>query len=296
MPEKLHRKYRYILTSRRAAWIGFLLPSLVGVSVFVLLPFADVGRRSFTTAVTGKFCGLVNYQTVFANEAFLLAVKNTLRFVCVGVPLLLVLSLLLSAAIHGLAWEHGLKSAFLFPIAVPTATVVLVWRMLFHQQGLCNAFLSRFGLHPVDWLGSGASFWVLVFSYLWKNLGYTIVLWLAGLSQIPEEYQEAARVDGASRAKCFWYVVLPGLKPVLYTVTVLSFLNSFRVFREVYLVAGAYPQEKIYLLQHLFQNWFTSLEVDKMAAAAVCVTIVFTLVQLALQWIWEGKEERSGGI
>ncbi len=126
-------------------------------------------------------------------------------------------------------------------------------------------------------------------SYVWKNLGYTIVLWLAGLHGVPEELKEAARTDGASELKCFFYVVLPGLKPVLYTITILSFLNSFKVFREAYLVAGAYPQQQMYLLQHLFNNWFTDLEIDKMAAAAVCITIVFVLFVLVLQHLWEEK-------
>ena len=122
-------------------------------------------------------------------------------------------------------------------------------------------------------------------------MGYTIILWLAGLHNVPEELKEAARVDGASEFQCFFHVVLPGLKPVLYTITVLSFLNSFKVFREAYLVAGAYPQQNMYLLQHIFNNWFTKLEIDKMAAAAVCITIVFVAFVLLLQRFWEKQED-----
>lgn len=288
---KSHRSFRCILRSRQAARRLFLLPSFAGVLLFVLVPFADIGRRSFTTAVTGVFCGLDNYRSVFSNEAFLLAVKNTLRFTGVGVPLLLAVSLLLSLAIYELPCVQGLKSAYLFPMAIPTATVVLVWKMLFHRQGIFNAWLTAAGRNPVDWLGSDASFWVLILSYLWKNLGYTVVLWLAGLHHVPEELKEAARVDGAAQAKCLWYVVFPGLKPMLYTVTILSLLNSFKVFREAYLAAGAYPQERMYLMQHLFNNWFTNLDVDKMAAAAVCITVVFALFELLLQRAWEGQEE-----
>lgn len=281
----MSKKAKRLVQSR----LWFLLPSLAGVVLFVLLPFADAGRRSFTTAVTGEFCGLDNYRTVFSNEAFLLAVKNTLKFVCAGVPLLLAASLLLALAMYGLDWVQGLKSAYLFPMAVPTAAVVLAWKMLFHRQGILNAGLAAVGWEAVDWLGSDASFWVLVASYLWKNLGYTIVLWLAGLHHVPEELKEAARVDGASETKCFLYIVFPGLKPVLYTVTVLSVLNSFKLFREAYLVAGAYPQRNMYLLQHLFNNWFTNLDLDKMAAAAVCITVVFTLFERLLQRLWEAE-------
>lgn len=283
----MFRKFRFIYRSK----VWFLLPSLAGVAVFVLIPFADVGKRSFQTAVTGRFCGTANYREIFTNQAFLLAVKNTLKFVAVGLPLLLLISLAISLGLNQCKRTRGLKSVYLLPMAVPTAAVVLIWKMMFHVNGLLNTELASLGIHAVDWLGSNASFWVLIISYLWKNMGYTVILWLAGLHNVPEELKEAARVDGASELKCFFYVVLPGLKPMLYTITVLSFLNSFKVFREAYLVAGAYPQSNMYLLQHIFNNWFTNLEIDKMAAAAVCITVVFVVFVLLLQHFWEKQED-----
>ena len=128
---------------------------------------------------------------------------------------------------------------------------------------------------------------MLVFSYLWKNLGYTIVLWLAGIFSVSSDLTEAAQVDGASERQCFWRVIFPNLKGTLYTITVLSFLNSFKVFREAYLVAGSYPHESMYLLQHLFNNWFVNLELDKMAASAVCVGLVLFVTILLLQKLWD---------
>lgn len=269
----------------------FLLPSLAGVGLFVLLPFLDVGKRSFQTAVTKQFCGFDNYLTIFHNQAFRLALKNTVKFVAVGLPVLLVLSLILTLMIDKCIHPQRWKFVYLFPMAVPTATVVLVWKLIFHENGLLNVMLKKCGLSAVDWLGGDASFFVLIFSYLWKNIGYTIVLWMAGLHSIPAEHKEAARVDGASERQCFWRVILPELKPMMYTITILSFLNTFRVFREAYLVAGAYPQQKMYLLQHLFNNWFTNLEMDKMAAAAVCITILFLLGVIILQMLWDRQEE-----
>lgn len=260
----------------------FLLPSLSGVALFVLIPFADVVKRSFQTAVKGQFCGIANYETIFTNRAFLLALKNTACFVAAGLPLLVVLSLLLSLALNRCRWEQRLKSIYLFPLAVPTAALVLIWKLFFYKNGIINQGFERLGIQAVDWLGSGAAFWVLIISYLWKNLGYTIVLWLAGMKNIPGQLLEAARVDGATGWQCFWYIILPQLKPVFYTITILSFLNSFRVFREAYLVAGAYPQERMYLLQHLFHNWFTNLEVDKMAAAGVCISLIFVVFVVML--------------
>ena len=130
-------------------------------------------------------------------------------------------------------------------------------------------------------MNSGSAFWILFISYIWKNLGYDIVLWMAGLAGISSNIYEAARVDGAGEMQCFFYITLPNLKSSLYTITVLSFLNSFKVFREAYLVAGDYPHESIYMMQHLFNNWFVNLDIQKMTAAAVML-IAFSGIILVL--------------
>jgi len=265
--------------------VWFLLPSVLGVGAFAILPFVQVLVRSFSG-------GLAGYRTVLENEAFHLAVKNTCRFVGVGIPLLLLLSFAAAFGIYKSRWMRLLKSIYLLPMAVPTAVVALIWKVFFHKAGLMNQLLALFHLEATDWLTSDAAFGVLIISYLWKNLGYTIVLWLAGMAGIPESITEAARVDGATEAQCVRYMILPQLKPVFFTITMLSFLNSFKVFREAYLVAGAYPQKSMYLLQHLFNNWFTNLEIDKMSSAAVLLAVFFAICSLGLQRMWE-KEELS---
>lgn len=282
---------------RRRAFLLFLLPSLAGVTLFVLLPFLDVVNRSFRTAVTGEFTGMKNYGVIFQNQAFVLAVKNTARFTVVCIPLLVLVGLLVAFPLSAMKEAGLIKSVYLFPLAMPTATIVLVWKMVFYRQGFLNLFLTRlgeltglWGTVTIDYLGTGASFWVLVASYLWKNTGYTVVLWLAGILSIPNEFIEAAKVDGAGRMKCIRYIILPNLKGSFYTIVILSFLNSFKIYREAYLVAGSYPQEDIYLLQHLFNNWFVNMEFDKMAAAAVCVGIVLLGAIMLLQRIWDRAE------
>ena len=115
-------------------------------------------------------------------------------------------------------------------------------------------------------------------------------MWLAGLGGIPLELLEAARVDGAGKWQRLWYIILPNLKGSLYTIVVLSFLNSFKIYREAYLTSGAYPDKSIYLLQHLFNNWFVNLELDKMAAAAVCTGSILMAVILLLQKLWDKQE------
>lgn len=273
----------------RRAFLAFLLPSFLGVMFIVLLPFLDVFKRSFTTAVTGEFVGLKNYETVYENGAFRLAVGNTLRFTLVCLPLLLFLGLCAALLLTNLKQVQLIKSFFLLPMAMPAATVVLIWKMTFSGNGLLNRMLSS----NTDYMGTELAFWVLVFSYVWKNLGYTVVLWLAGLLAIPEDYIQAAKVDGAGRVRIFFSIILPQLKGSMYTITVLIFLNSFKVFRESYLVSGSYPHESMYLLQHLFNNWFVYLELDKMAAAAVSIGVVLLAVILLLEKLWEEGDGES---
>lgn len=275
---------------RELPGILFLMPGFAGVACFTLLPFIEVVVRSFQSAVTTQWVGLKNYREVFSNTAFQTAASNTLRFTAVCIPLLVALSLLLAVVLQKLKFgKNLLKSMFLIPVAVPAASVVLVWKVLFHSNGLLNGLILRFGGEKISWMGSSASFAVLVISYLWKNIGYDMVLWMAGLAGIPVEIYEAARVDGAGEWKCFTRITLPNLLPSLYTITVLSFLNSFKVFREAWLVAGDYPHQSMYLLQHLYNNWFRELSFDKIAAAAVVNGAVVFVLILLLQRAWDSE-------
>jgi len=277
-----------------APWL-FLAPSLLFVSVMVLLPFGDALRRSFFSAMSRQFVGLNNYIAVFQNEAFKLAAKNTAKFALVCIPLLLLFSLLLALLLGAVRDSRGVfKTAFLLPIAIPVASMVLLWRVVFHTNGLLNIALGWVELAPVDWLNSSWAFIVLVFTYLWKNVGYDMVLWVSGLSGINPALYESAQIDGANAWRRFWRITLPGLTPTLFTITVLSLLNSFKVFREAYLISGSYPDESIYMLQHLFNNWFLDLKVDMMCAGAVLLALVVFLLILALQRVQLGGLEGLG--
>lgn len=261
---------------------SFLLPNLLGVLYFSLLPMLQVVLRSFQRAVGGRWVGVQNYLTVIHNTAFQKAVTNTGKFTAVCIPLLIVISLALAVLLFSVPGiGSSLRSLFLMPMAVPAASVVLVWKVLFHEKGLVNGALLTLGGAGVNWMGSGAAFRMLVISYLWKNLGYTMILWTAGLSAIPGTVYEAAQVDGASKWQTFLHITLPNLNGTAYTITVMSLLNSFKVFREAWLVAGDYPHESMYLLQHLYNNWFRELDFDKIAAASVMTSaVVFLLIGL----------------
>ena len=270
----------------------FILPAFTGVMIFYILPFFDVIRRSFTSVYGGGFAGIGNYTAVLTNGAFLKAVANTVRFTLLGIPLLMALSLLLALGLTGIFGKYRqaaalLKSTFLVPMALPAASVVLFFRLLFHGKGFFNAVLSWFGFSGADWMSGMRALFVLIFCYIWKNAGYTTVLWMAGFAGVPESVYEAAKVDGAGAWNTFWHITIPMIRPVIFMIAMISLLNSFQIYREVWLLAGNYPAEPIYLVQHVFHNWFLSLSMDKIAAGAVLLCIFVAILIEFLQRIWE---------
>ena len=284
------------MTRRRQAvtpWI-FLAPSLTGVAVFMGFPFFDVVRRSFQDAMGVRFTGIKNYLTVWDNEAFRLAAGNTVRFLALCLPLLMAASLGLALI---LTWQSNsggsqriARTTMVLPMVVPAASMVLVWKVLLCPDGVLNQTLSAVTgrLWRTDWAFSGHAFFVLIATYLWKHTGYDMILWLAGLSGLPTDLYEAARMDGAGTWQELVYITLPNLKGTLGLVGILSAANSFRVYREAYLLAGAYPDSSIYLMPHLFAHWFLNLDIQKMTAAAVMMTAAFLMPVLA----WKAAERR----
>jgi len=285
------QKHRVAGRGEAIAAFAFLAPSIAGILVFFLVPFADTVRRSFYDARGRNFIGLDGYASVVRNDAFRLAAGNTAKFIAVCIPLLLAMSLIIALAIRSVRPRgKALKTTYLLPMAVPVASIVLLWQVLFHEKGLMNTALGTLGIPPIDFMGSSAAFWVLILTYLWKNSGYNMILWLAGLDGIQEPLYEAARVDGANTWQLFRHITLPCLLPTVGLVTTLSLLNSFKVFREAYLVSGAYPHDSIYMLQHLFNNWFQNLDISRLCAAAVLLCIVLLVIILLMQRLFRGAE------
>lgn len=276
---------------KKEQWTGyaFVMPGFVGILAFIVLPYLDVIRRAFTQTATGNFVGMKNFADVFQNQAFRLAMGNTVHFIGVCIPILVFLSLGIAVLLaKNSRFSKAVRTGILVPMAVPIASIVLLWQFLFDRNGFLNGCLHLIGIEGADWMHTSYAFSILVFSYVWKNLGYTVILWLAGISMIPSDIYEAARVDGAGEWQCFWKITIPNLKGTFFTVAVISLINSFKVFREAYLVSGDYPNSSIYLLQHLFNNWFRNLELDKMAAGSVMLSFVLILLIMGL---WGGKRE-----
>ena len=279
---------------RRESWqaLPFLLPSLLGLCLFYLFPLAETVRASFMDPLRSRAVGWGNYRALFQNTAFRLAVRNTCRFLCICIPALLAVSLL-CAVLLGAAKRRAVffKKRPPAPLCDPCCQHRCVMEGAFLRQGAGQRLAGGAGVPARGLYGQQRGFWVLIFTYLWRNNGYDMLLWLAGLETIPRPLYEAAAVDGATPFQTFVFITLPNLLPTVVLTTILSLVNSFKVFREAYLVAGNYPQESIYLLQHLFNNWFLSLDIGKLSAAAVLLALGLGCVVYLLYHFWGGGQE-----
>ena len=240
------------------ASLCFSGPSFLGMLMFFVAPFCVVIYYSFIAgALDHSFVGLKNYINVWNNGAFQIAVKNTAVFSGLSVPLAVVLALVLALMLEcRIPFKSQFRTFFLSPMMVPVASIILVWQVLFHSNGVINEFLSVFGVKAIDWLKSD----------------YCMV---AALNNIPKELLEVAEVEGASKVYQFFHIKLRYLSPTVLFVTILSIINSFKVFREIYLLSGDYPYEGLYMLQHFMNNMYNkNLDYQRLSAAAIMLAIV----------------------
>lgn len=284
---KIDRKYKtwaskYGKEEKRRRWTSnmFLAPSFLGVMLFFVLPFLVVLVYSFVNnPIRLNFVGFSNFVKVLKNTAFQKAVGNTITFSLIAVPLAVVLSLLLAVVLDWkIPFRSQFRTFFLSPMMVPVASIVLIWQVLFHYNGVVNDFISHLGMDKVDWFKSDHAYIVVVFLFLWKNLGYNMILFMAALSQIPEELIEVAKLENANKWQIFFHIKLRYMSSTVLFVTIMSLINSFKVFREVYLLTGDYPYDSIYMLQHYMNNMFAKLNYQNLSAAAVLMSIFMVLL------------------
>lgn len=270
----------------------YLLPSFLGVVVFFLAPFIKVIQyATVNNPIANNFVGIDNFISVLNNDAFKRAASNTIRFSVIAVPLAVILSLLLAMMLEAkIPGKSKFRTFFLSPMMVPVASIVLIWQVIFDYNGvLNNVLLKLFETgSPIDWMKSNYSHIVIVVLFLWKNLGYNMILFMSGLSNIPKDQLEAASVDGAGALRRFWQIKFRYLSPTILFVTIMSLINSFKVFREVYLLTGDYPHENLYLLQHFMNNTFRSLDYQKLSAAAIMMAVVMIII-IGILFILESR-------
>lgn len=272
----------------------FLLPSLIGFMVFFILPFAmGIYYSLIDNIFTGGFAGLNNYKDLFESSSFKRASLNTLLFSGISVPLNMIVSLILAMLVNQkLMMRNILRTMLVSPLVVPVASVVLFWQIVFNGNGAANKIILLLGGRGIDWFNSSYAIYVIITIYLWKNLGYSLLIFLAGLQNIPVEFYESARIDGAGFFRRLFSITLVYLTPTTFFVFIMSIINSFKIFRETYLIAGEYPHESIYMLQHYINNTFVSLDYQKLTSAAFVMSTVIYLIVLNLFFV-ERKISRN---
>lgn len=279
----------------RTRWgsLLFLFPSFLGVLMFFVLPCGVILYYAMVSKpVGGEFVGLFNFLALFHNRAFLVGLRNTAVLCFSAVTLSVILALGLAMLLEwSIPLRGTLRTAFLSPMLVPAASVVLVWMALFHQNGVVNASLTALGIGSIDWFHSTWGWLMVVLLYLWRNLGFYVLLFTASLAAIPKELLGMANLDGAGPVRRFITVKLPYLAPTIIFVAMLSLIYSMRIFREVYLLTGSYPYDYLYLLQHFMNNTFLSMDYQKLSAAALVLAALMGVVIAILFKL----EDRVGG-
>jgi multiple sugar transport system permease protein len=282
----------------RAAWL-FLTPALLMFALFFLVPvlagllmsLTDFDLYAIADPANARFVGLRNYGTLLRDAAFWHALGNTVYFVVVGAPLSIAMSLLAAMLLdHPRVRLRGLfRTVYFAPVVTTLVSVAIVWRYLFHPRyGLFNHALGLIGIGPIDWLGDPHwSMPAIIIVAVWKNFGYNMLIFLAGLQTIPRELYEAAEIDGAGRVQRFRHITLPGLAPTALFVGVTTLIGFFQLFSEPYVMTqggplGATRSLVLLMYEEGFRWWRMGLA-STVAVLLFLITLVATLAQLRMQ-------------
>ncbi|MBD1924153.1 sugar ABC transporter permease [Microcoleus sp. FACHB-831] len=278
-----------------AAWI-FLAPALILLGLFLLWPIAYLFYLSFTagsfTLEGIRWIGLKNYLRLVLTPDFWQVIGNTVYFTVATILPSLVIPLGLAVLLNqSIALRGFLRTAYFIPSIVSLVAAGLGFRWLFQTEGPVNAVINFIGIQPISWLGDTT--WampVLILLSIWKQLGFNLVVFLAGLQAIPQNRYEAAELDGANFWQQFWYITLPGLQPTLVFATVTTAIFTLRSFEQVYVITGGGPLNSTNLLvYYIYDQAFAQFDFGYAAAAAtVLLAVALLLVYLQLR-VW-GEE------
>lgn len=278
-----------------AAWI-FLTPALILLAIFILWPIVYLFFLSFTagnfTVAGVRWVGARNYLRLILTSDFWQVIGNTIYFTVATVIPSLIIPLGLAVFLNrSLALRGLLRTAYFIPSITSLVAAGLGFRWLFQTDGPVNTLLSYFGVNPIPWLGS--TIWampVIILLSIWKQLGFNLVVFLAGLQTISLSLYEAAQLDGANEWQKFWHITLPGLRPTLVLATVTTAIFTLRSFEQVYVVTGGGPLNSTNLLvYYIYDQAFAQFDFGY-AAAAATVLLAITLILVYLQLRVWGEE------
>lgn len=265
----------------KQAWTGFLfaLPALIGILIFYLIPYFISLYYGFT--LQDQFVGFSNFAALIKSNTFWLAMKNTAIFSLIAIPLAVVIPLLISLFLSTFDKHTSFfSSLFLSPLIVPIASVIYVWQIFFTDYGVINNLLQKLGIEPVSFFKGPWSMALIIIIFVWKNCAFNIILFSAGLRKIPRDVSNFARLDGANRAQVVTKIVLPLLRPTTFFVILLTVISSFKIYREVYLLYGMYPDEHVYMIQHFMNNNFNNLNYPRLSTASILLSLFIIAAML----------------
>jgi multiple sugar transport system permease protein len=284
-----------------AGW-AFAAPALSVILLFFALPVLAAFALSVTDfdiyALSDlrnlRFVGLDNYIGLLTNPLFWKALGNTLYFVAAGVPLSIVASLAAALLLHSklARFKPFFRTSLFAPVVTTVVAVAVIWRYLFHTRyGVANWLLSFVGVDPIDWLGDPHwSMPTIILFAVWKNFGYNMIIFLAGLQAIPEDLYEAARIDGASWWRQFLHVTLPMLGPVMLLVSILTMAGYFQLFAEPYVMTLGGPlQSTVSVLYLMYDEGFKWWNLGNASAVAFLLFLLMTATTSALLWFARSK-------
>ena len=285
------------MNSQRAAWL-FLTPALLVLGVFFLLPviaalalsLTDYDLYALANIHNLRFVALQNYWALLQRPLFWSALGHTVYFVAVGVPLSMGTSLGAALLLNSplARCKPFFRTVLFAPVVTTVVAVAVIWRYLFNTKyGMANFVLSHFGMHSIDWLGDPhwAMPTIILFA-VWKNFGYNMIIFLAGLQAIPADLYEAARIDGASVWRQFRHITLPMLGPTMLMVSILTVSGYFQLFAEPYVMTEGGPLQSttsvLYLMYDEGFKWWNLGSASAVAFLLFLIMFAVTAVMLKL--------------
>ena len=284
-------------TRRSAKAYLYLLPAFAVLAVFVVYPILMTLRMGFYQSYvyltdTGTGFGLNSFRYVLQDPAFGLAVRNTMFIVLLGVPITIVLSLGAALLINSLLRTKGLfQTLYFLPYVTSTLAIGLVFRWLFHSEyGYINFFLEFLGLEPQKWLSDPNLTIVAVTIFtIWSGMAFKIVLFLAGLQKIDQQYYKAARIDGTPAHRIFFRITMPLLSPTFWMVTIVSVIHAFKTYNEVYAMfsrESAGPgNSAITMVYYIYDMFFNRGQVHYASAAAIIFLAIVLALTVIQKWV-----------
>ena len=266
----------------------FLLPALGLLAVFTFYPViygTVLSLFSYDIINPPRYVGFEQFQKLLRDRYFWIALTNSAKYVLV-VPVIQLCSLLLAVLVNRkLRGIHAFRAAYYVPVITSCPVVGIMWTWMYDQAGIVNWVLRSLGAldRPLSWLSHPTiTLYAIMFVTLWKGLGWYMVIYLAGLQSIPAEYEEAAGIDGASRARIFWHITVPLLRPYVLLASLISTMAAVKVFEEIYVMTRGGPFFSTYtMFMYIFDEAFQELNMGYAAALAVvlaAIILVFSVV------------------